>query len=208
MAKIEDLTGQKYGRLTVLGYDHSDARWHSYWLCECSCPDHTRVVVNRSYLINGMTTSCGCVRRERSKARATTHGCSKDELYATWYNMIQRCENELNDRYHDYGGRGINVCDEWHDPNVFINWAKSNGHSSGLSIDRIDNNRGYHPDNCRWVDRVTQGENKRNNHYIEYHGERRTIAQWARLFGVRYKNLYQHISRGNMCDFEKYFGGE
>jgi hypothetical protein len=205
MVEKEDLTGRIYGRLTVLGYDHTDARWHSYWLCECSCPDHTRIIVRRCYLINGSTTSCGCVRKEKSKERATIHGCSKEPLYTTWYNMIQRCENKNHERYADYGGRNIDVCEEWHDPSCFISWAKNSGYDDDLTLDRINNDCGYSPNNCRWTDRITQGANKRNNHYVEYGGEKRTIAQWAKLFGVRYKILWQRINRGNYSDFERYF---
>ncbi len=120
-----------------------------------------------------------------------------NRLYAIWSHMIDRCHNPKNPSYRNYGKRGITVCDEWkNDVNSFMEWANKNGYSDNLSIDRIDNNKGYSPDNCRWADRETQGNNKRNNIILEYHGERKTITQWSKIIG---------ISRGTLAG--RYYSG-
>jgi hypothetical protein len=110
--------------------------------------------------------------------------------------MIQRCENENNHEANLYGSRGIKVCEEWHDFSKFKDWAFENGYSEKLTIDRINNNKGYYPENCRWTDLITQANNKRTNVRIEYDGETKTIAQWAREFHIDYRIFWQRLKRG------------
>lgn len=119
--------------------------------------------------------------------------------------MVRRCENENNKRFHRYGGRGITVCDEWHSFENFYNWAMRNGYKVGLTLDRKDNDRGYGPENCRWVENLAQQNNKTNNHYITYNGVTHSRAEWSRLLDVNYESLRYKVSRGNMHDFERYF---
>jgi hypothetical protein len=124
----------------------------------------------------------------------------RTRLYGVWNTMIQRCENENlkgSALYHD---RGIEVCHEWHIFDEFKNWALKNGYHGGLTIDRIDNNGNYEPSNCRWVDLIVQANNKRTNRRIEYQGETKTLAQWAREFHIDYGKLWLRLKRG--WDFE------
>jgi len=122
--------------------------------------------------------------------------------------MKKRCNNESDSRYDRYGGRGIRICDEWYDFETFKDWALSHGYESGLSIDRVDNNGNYCPENCRWADRIVQANNKSNNRLITYNGITHTVAEWSRILMVNYYNLLARINVGNMRDFENYYGKE
>lgn len=125
------------------------------------------------------------------------HRMSHTRLYRVWDGMISRCHREKYHSYKRYGGRGITVCDEWrNDFHAFYEWAIRNGYHEGLSIDRIDNDKGYSPDNCRWVTMKVQGNNKRSNHYIEYNGETHTIAEWSEILGIPRNVLYHRFERG------------
>lgn len=200
---IDNLSGRRFGRLTVVGFDHTDARGNTYWLCECDCGNET--IVQRGNLLSGGTLSCGCYSREIFLQRVTTHGGSHTPLYDVWHSMHQRCEDENHKFYQRYGGRGIDVCDEWDDYECFKEWAQNNGYKSGLTLDRECNNLGYCPDNCRWVTQQTQCNNRSSNHYITYNGDTHTIAEWARLLQVNYSTLQGRIKRNDMRDFEEYF---
>lgn len=201
----ENLIGQKFGRLTVIGFDHKDVRNKTYWLCECDCPEHNRVVVYSSNLKGGVSKSCGCLARERAVETNTKHGQSRTRLYHIWQHLIQRCENENVKDYYRYGGRGVSVCDEWHDFEAFRDWSLKNGYDDTLSIDREDVDSDYSPRNCRWVDQITQQNNKRNNRLITFNGTTHTLAEWSRIFNVNYQSLCGRINRGDMRDFESYF---
>lgn len=200
----EDIVGQRFGRLTVIEFDHADAHRNLYWLCECDCGNRT--LVTRGGLISGNTTSCGCYNKERIIKSSTTHGLSRTPLYKAWRDMRTRCENENSKAYHRYGGRGINVCEEWKTFENFKDWALASGYNQGLTIDRIDNDHGYSPDNCRWVDWSVQGNNRSSNHIVEYGGLRHNIMEWSNILGVSYSTLWNHINRNDMRDFENYFG--
>lgn len=201
----KDLTGRIFGRLTVLGFDHQDDDYKSYWLCKCGCPDHTLLIVQGYCLTSGHTSSCGCLQRELARNRRTTHGMFGTPLYATWGRMIQRCTNPSHPDYERYGHRGITVCDEWRNFETFRDWALSSGYDPNLSIDRRNNDEGYNPDNCRWADDVTQANNRSTNRIITYHGETHNLTQWSKKLGVNTQTLSDRIGRGNMRDFEEYF---
>lgn len=125
------------------------------------------------------------------------HGLCKNPLFYTWYQMVQRCHNPNHQNYPRYGALGRTVCEEWrNDPQAFINWSESHGYKEGLSIDRIDNEKGYSPDNCRWVDRFVQQNNMRRNHWITANGETHTISQWARIKGVRRTLILKRLKLG------------
>lgn len=200
----EKLIGQRFGRLTVLAYDHRDNQGKTCWLCECDCGNKT--VVAGYALTRGQTKSCGCLVSERMIEYNTTHGMCGTRVHGIWLGMWKRCRSNYPTTHNNYGGRGISVCDEWADFEVFYEWAMNNGYTDELTIDRIDNDLGYCPDNCRWVDMVTQSNNKRTNRYITYCNERHTIADWARLFGIDYELLRQRINRNYISDFAEYFG--
>lgn len=189
-----DMTGRKIGRLTVkCRAEHKGKRTGAFWKCECECGNE--VVVYGSELRKGETKSCGCLHKEELSKRARTHGLSGKRIYRIWQTMIKRCHKPNFERYKDYGGRGIEVCPEWKNSfEKFHEWAMANGYKENLTIDRIDTNGNYEPSNCRWVTYKVQGNNTRRNHYIEYNGERHTMAEWAEIKGMKLQTLAARIN--------------
>lgn len=118
------------------------------------------------------------------------HGKSYERIYSVWHHMIERCENKNSNRYSDYGGRGIKVCEEWHDASTFIEWAFNNGYSDNLQLDRIDTNGDYEPKNCRFVTCSENNRNKRNNHNLTIDGETMTVTEWAEKSCIKRKTIY------------------
>lgn len=164
------------------------------YLCKCDCGNYH--IVSGESLVSGKTKSCGCLKRMKGKARKNTHPYVHTRLYRVWGNMVNRCTNHNNPAYNKYGGRGISVCDEWLQFLTFREWAISSGYSEELSIDRIDNDGGYNPDNCRWVDRYVQANNKRNNVMLEFNGRTMTVSEWAREMNINYKALHRRLHAG------------
>lgn len=188
-----DLTGKKFGRLTVVSRAENSKGGKSRWLCRCECGNEC--VVHGSSLKSGNTKSCGCIRREANHDRATTHGMSKTPLFTIWWAMVSRCNNPNNRSYENYGGRGIHVCDEWLDSSCFFEWAITNGYSEGLTIERVDVNKGYEPSNCKWIPKAEQARNKTNSRMVEINGERKCLAQWCEEYGVDYFMVRQRICK-------------
>ena len=186
-----DETGNRYGRLTVLEFAGIEKRKHALWRCRCDCGNE--IVVQGKNLRSGNTKSCGCLNADKSKERIvafnTKHGKTHDPLFRRWSNMLTRCENPNAINYADYGGRGITVCEEWHDFQTFYDWAMSSGYEPGLTIDRVDNGKGYSPDNCRWATSREQAENRRSTRLFEFNGETHCLSKWARMFCVDPTNL-------------------
>lgn len=177
-------------------------RGGTWWKCQCDCGNMT--IVRRGSLTSGDTVSCGCYHKEHAHEFPRTHGLTYSPLYNVWRGMIRRCTDQNASNYDRYGGRGINVCDEWrHSPEVFYKWASSNGYKSGLTLDRKDNNLGYYPENCRWITREVQQNNTRRNHMFTYNGQTHSVAEWSRILNVNAETLRYRILHENFTDFEK-----
>ena len=161
-----DLTGQRFGRLTVLNPLHLNKNKQLTWLCKCDCGNIVNVV--GMSLRNGDCKSCGCLRKEMMRQKHTKHEAystrtKRERLYNIYAGMKQRCFNKRSEPYKYYGGRGVTICNEWlEDYTAFREWALSNGYSETLSIDRINNDGNYEPANCRWADAYTQVHNRRS----------------------------------------------
>lgn len=163
--KSRNLTGERFGRLRVLGDSGDRKNRHILWDCLCDCGNHVKL--DTFSLRSGHTSSCGCLMRDTVSMQFTKHGESASRLYVVWCGMISRCTNPHHSSFHNYGGRGISVCDEWRDNyESFASWAIENGYDPDAphgkcTLDRIDNDGDYEPSNCRWVDMKTQSNNTR-----------------------------------------------
>ena len=144
-------------------------------------------------MTTGKIRSCGCLAEKNTDQ--TTHGMSKTHLYGVWNSMKCRCNNPNTQHYKNYGARGIAVCDEWNaDFMAFHDWAMSNGYHEGLTIDRIDVDGNYCPENCRWTSWKDQQNNRGNNRLYEYNGQTKTLHQWADEYGIKYKTLWMRVN--------------
>jgi hypothetical protein len=192
-----NLIGQRFGRLTVIS-EGKTRGYYKYYLCKCDCGNEKEIY--EANLRRGLTKSCGCLQKERARKANLIHGHAakgkKTKLYRVWCGMHNRCKCKTNSSYELYGARGITVCDEWKEFLPFYDWAIANRYREGLEIDRIDGNKGYGPDNCRWVTPRENGLNKRNNRLITINGETRTLSEWAEISGINYDLLWYRVHAG------------
>lgn len=200
MGKFIDLTGQKFGRLTVIAraenHIQTNGQRKTQWLCQCECGK--KIIIKASDLKSGHTRSCGCLRIEK----ITKHGLIGTRIYIIWHNIKQRCYNPKDSNYKNYGSRGIIMCDEWlKDFKSFYDWAKAHGYDENTkrgecTIDRIDVNGNYEPSNCRFVNMKVQQCNKTNNHLIIYNGETHNISKWSEILNIKFGTLLARLNRG------------
>lgn len=197
--RIIDLTGKKFGRLTVLKRAKNRGK-DVFWLCQCECGNQKEV--NGSKLRGGKTKSCGCLKKDMSFDEKygfvrKTHGMSNTRIYRIYNKMKLRCYSKTNSAYKDYGGRGITVCQEWLDDFMnFYNWSMENGYSDDLSIDRINNDKGYSPENCRWATKKKQANNTRSTVFLTYKGETKPASEWSKITGIRQDTLTMRKRNG------------
>lgn len=195
MGNIINLTGKIFGKLTVI--DENYIRTLSgavRWNCICDCGRLT--VVIGGDLKSGRTSSCGCFQKEKAKEAQTTHGMHDTPEHHAWNNMKNRCNNEKAPNYHNYGGRGITVCDRW--MNSFENFYEDMGPrpSPDHSLDREEVNGNYEKDNCRWATDLEQQNNRRDNVRYEYDGSTRTVSEWGHILGIKENSIRSRLNRG------------
>lgn len=192
MGKVIDLTGQRFGRWTVLEY--RGTAWKSrtsQWLCKCECGNTS--VVSKCNLVSGISRSCGCLGKEHRLAAVTKHKMAKNPHYFAWFTMRARCNNCKHKNYDMYGGRGIRVCEEWEkDFMTFYNYVSKLPHfgEEGRTLDRINDNGDYEPGNVRWATPREQANNTRRNVFFEVNGIKYTAREYAEKYGEPYDKVY------------------
>lgn len=208
MGQFIDLTGKKFNLLTVMyrGPDYiSPSGMHMVrWYCKCDCGNPELTLVSGCALKSKTSPikSCGCLIKYHSKPTHKTHGGTKDRLYGVWCGIKNRCYCPSSNRYENYGGRGIKMCDEWKNSyEIFRSWALRNGYQPDAprgkcTIERIDVNGNYCPENCVWKTIKEQVNNKTDNHLVEYQGVTHTISEWADILGMAYNTLLNRINHG------------
>lgn len=195
MGNFIDLTGQRFGRWTVIARGSNASDGAARWRCRCDCgKEH---IVRGRDLRAGVSKSCGCLQKDNARQLAMKYESCDMRLYRIWCAMRKRCNNPKHQYYYVYGGRGISVCAEWEsDFGAFQRWSIANGYSPELTIDRIDNQKGYSPENCRWADAKTQANNHRNNIMLTLDGETLTLAQWSEKIDINYETLLSRYKSG------------
>ena len=185
---IIDLIGKKIGKLVVIEMKEHISGESVKWKCQCDCGN--TITVKGEYLRNGRKTHCGC-------DKPFSYRLSYPRLHRIWSNMKSRCNNANDDRYEDYGGRGIDIFQEWKESfEVFCKWALNNGYAENLTLDRIDVNGNYEPSNCRWITRFDQMSNMRKNVNLTYKGETKHLSEWCRIFNVKHSTIAYRLKHG------------
>lgn len=187
--------GDRFGLLTAISEFKCKLDKKIYIICKCDCGNISSV--QKWHLIAGKTISCGCEIVRRNKEVHTKHGMSRSKMYQSWLSMKQRCCNPNFEDFHNYGGRGITICDRW--LMSFENFLFDMGlmpENGNYTLERINNNKGYYPDNCKWETFKNQQRNRRNNHVISYNGESLTVAEWGDRTGIKPNTILIRIRRG------------
>ena len=189
MSKFINLTGLRFGRLTILKRENNSPSGQPMWLCLCECGK--KKIIQGYHIRSGNTRSCGCLQKEIASMIKTQHGYGKTKIYKVWTIMIQRCVNTNNKEYHNYGKRNIRVCARWR---KFKNFLEDMGEAPvGYQIDRIDNNGNYCLENCHWVTPKQNSQNKRNNHLATFNGKTQCLHKWAEDAEINYRTFHNRI---------------
>jgi hypothetical protein len=199
---FDDITGMKFDRLTVIRFLQPEERedYRRQWLCKCECGNE--VQVNSNKLRSGHTRSCGCLMVDFIANLNKKYKYTSKRLYSVYKGMLSRCYDKTQREYHNYGKRGIVVCQEWLDNfDNFAEWAYKNGYKEDAkhlecTLDRQNVDKGYSPDNCRWVSNQVQQNNRRDCIYAEYNGEVHTCMEWSKILGMTYQKVHYHLKRG------------
>jgi len=196
--KLIDITGKRFGHLTVIGIATKNPTYPTRrnWKLLCDCGNYT--FAPTKILTVGEKLTCGsCKYHSEALNTRGTHNQSKTKLYRVWYGILERCNNKNIPQFKNYGARGIAVCEEWITSyQAFYLWSKESGYKEGLTIDRIDNNGNYTPENCRWATRKEQSLNKRTNVFLTYLGDSKTISQWKTKLGFKRGVISGRLKRG------------
>lgn len=190
--RFVDLTSRTFHRFTVIGYV---GYWgmHHHWACQCVCGKIAPAVCGGD-LMSGRSRSCGCLCREQTRRANSTHNMSGTGVYYIWQGMLGRCRNVGHKSYKDYGGRGIEVCEHWLS---FENFYQDMGDPpKGSSLDRVDNSKGYSPENCKWSTRKEQNNNTRRNVYLTFNGKTLTVSQWAERLNINKSTIWFRVRAG------------
>lgn len=192
----EDLTGKRFGRLTVIERaGNVDGNHSRTWLCQCDCGN--KKVIRGAVLNRGGAISCGCYAKEVSSKIHTVHGGTKTKLFHVWQGMINRCEGDDENHRRNYKDRGISVCSDWRGSfEKFRDWAIANGYSEELTIDRIDFNGNYEPSNCRWIPESEQHLNTRKTRHFEYNGKMMNLRELESVCGIQMETIRCRLRRG------------
>lgn len=195
MAKVKGMTGQRFGKLAVIEFAGMNHEGSAMWKCICDCGKDT--VVRGYTLRRGDTQSCGCFIGEAASVRNATHRMTKTRLYVCWKSMKSRCYYENDVAFERYGGRGIKVSKEWRDDFLaFREWALKNGYEDNLTLDRIDSNGNYEPNNCRWLTLAAQQSNRSDTIHLEFNGKNQTLTEWAHEIGISVAQLSKRLKNG------------
>lgn len=203
---IKNLIGQKFGRLTVIGIADTNTR-KTFWICQCDCGNMKNV--RSDSLQSGAIKSCGCLKKEQDSKNLSanhSHKMSGTRIYGIWQGMKGRCYNVHDPRYHRYGARGIIVCEEWNNSfEKFFEWALQNGYSDELTIDRINNDGIYEPQNCRWSNCKEQSNNRSTNIEITIGNSKKTLTEWCEIFQLDYKAVVARYHRNGFISIDDLF---
>lgn len=193
MPNFMDLSGQKFNSLLVIEHAGRNHIGKHIYLCKCDCGKS--VILRGEDVKSGNTKSCGCLRSKMVADKNFKHGYAHTPMYNVWSSIKARCLNHNDKQYSDYGGRGITICESWMQYENFHD-DMINTYKHGLSIERVDNNKGYGKENCIWADRITQANNKRRNRFMEYDGEKMTVSQMAKKYNIHPSVLQSRLRVG------------
>lgn len=191
---ITNLSGLKFGRLTVIRFAEINKNHRPTWWCQCECGNQLTVVGHR--LRSENTRSCGCLQREKARAVLLRHGQTKTRTHKAFMAMWSRCTNPNATHYHNYGGRGITICSRWRRFEAFL--ADMGPCPEGLTLERKDNEKGYSPDNCRWATLLEQARNKRNNVRVILNNKEMILSDAIKALGSTYKRIRRNPARYNV----------